>query len=195
MQIACVTVAEWVADMKSSISSSTFRIAFCGVIAALSLALMMLTSLIPVGTYAFPCFAGIFISAIVIEYKAKWAFGVYAVVSVLALLLAGDKEAAVYFVFIFGYYPIVKGLVEGKIKNKAIQYIIKFAVFNIAAVCAFFVGTFLLSVSAEEYTLFGIYIPWVFLVAGNLFFLIYDYAVSVFVTQYVQRLRNKLFKK
>lgn len=195
MQIVCATAAGWDADnMKSNIGNSkTFRIAFCGVTAALSLALMMLTSLIPIGTYAFPCFAGIFISAIVIEYGAKWAFGVYATVSLLALLLAGDKEAVVYFIVIFGYYPIVKGIIERKIHNKPFQYILKLLTFNAAAVAAFFAGAFLLSVSPEEYTLFGIYLPWLFLIAGNFFFLLYDYAVTVFVTQYVRRLHDKLF--
>ena len=79
--------------MKNSVKNSTFRVAFCGIIAALALVLMLLTSLVPIGTYAFPCFAGIFIAAVVIEYGWKWGLGVYAVVSVLSLFLAGDKEA------------------------------------------------------------------------------------------------------
>ena len=179
---------------KSSINSSTFKVALCGIIAALSLALMMLTGVIPVGTYAFPCFAGIFICSIVVEYGFKWALGVYAVVAVLSFFLSGDKEAVIYFIALFGYYPVLKSVIEGKLKNKIVQYIIKLFVFNAAAVIAFFAGTFLLSISPDEYTLFGVYIPWVFLIFGNFFFLLYDFAISVFVTQYVRNLRGKLFK-
>lgn len=181
--------------MKNGIKNSTFRIALSAIISALSLALMMLTSLVPIGTYAFPCFAGIFISAIVIEYGFKWALGVYLVVAIMSSFLAGDKEALIYFISIFGYYPILKGVIEDKLKNKLVQYIIKFVLFNVTAIAAFFIGSFFLSISPEEYTLFGIYMPFVFLIFGNVFFIIYDYAVTVFVFQYVTRLRDKLFGK
>lgn len=179
--------------MKNGVKNSTFRVAFCGIIAALGLVLMLLTSLVPVGTYAFPCFAGIFIAAVVIEYGWKWGFGVYAVVSVLSLFLAGDKEAVLYFIALFGYYPILKAVFEKHIKNKIMLYALKFAVFNTAAIASFFVAAFLLSISPEEYTLFGVYMPLAFLAFGNVFFLIYDFAVTVFVGQYVVRLRSKFF--
>lgn len=182
-----------VADMKNGVKNSTFRVAFCGIIAALGLVLMLLTSLVPVGTYAFPCFAGIFIAAVVIEYGWKWGLGVYAVVAVLSLFLAGDKEAVLYFIALFGYYPILKAVFEKHIKNKIILYVLKFAVFNTAAIASFFAAAFLLSISPEEYTLFGVYMPLAFLAFGNVFFLIYDFAVTVFVGQYVVRLRNKFF--
>lgn len=184
-----------VADMKNGVKNSTFRVAFCGIIAALGLVLMLLTSLVPVGTYAFPCFAGIFIAAVVIEYGWKWGLGVYAVVTVLSLFLAGDKEAVLYFIALFGYYPILKAVFEKNIKNKIILYVLKFAVFNIAAIASFFAAAFLLSISPEEYTLFGVYMPLAFLAFGNVFFLIYDFAVTVFVGQYVVRLRSKFFGK
>lgn len=181
--------------MKNGVKNSTFRVAFCGIIAALGLVLMLLTSLVPVGTYAFPCFAGIFIAAVVIEYGWKWGLGVYAVVAVLSLFLAGDKESVLYFIALFGYYPILKAVFEKHIKNKIILYVIKFVVFNTAAIASFFAAAFLLSISPEEYTLFGVYIPLAFLAFGNVFFLIYDFAVTVFVGQYVVRLRSKFFGK
>lgn len=193
MQTVCVIVAGQVADMKNSVKNSTFRVAFCSIIAALGLALMLLTSLVPIGTYAFPCFAGIFIAAVVIEYGWKWGLGVYAVVSVLSLFLAGDKEAVLYFIALFGYYPILKAVFEKNIKNKLILYIVKLAVFNAAAIASFYAAAFLLSISPEEYTLFGVYMPLAFLAFGNVFLLVYDFAVTVFVGQYVIRLRSKLF--
>lgn len=186
-------VAGLVADMKNGIKKSTMRIVLCGIIAALSLALMMLTGIIPIGTYAFPCFAGIFISAVVIEYGYRWAAGVYVVVSLLSVFLSGDKEAVVFFIMLFGYYPIIKGIFEGKIKNRVLQYILKLLVFNAAIIASFFIGTFILSISPEEYTIMGLYLPWVFLLAGNIFFIIYDFAVTVFVAQYIRKLRGKIF--
>lgn len=181
--------------MKNGINKSTLRIALCGIVSALALALMMVTSLVPIGSYALPCFAGIIIAAIVVEYGYKWAFGVFAVVSVLSVFLAGDKEAVLYFIALFGYYPIIKGAIEKYLKNRIIQYILKFALFNAAAIGSFYIAMFLLSVAAEEFTLFGFYIPWAFLIVGNVFFLFYDYAITVFIAQYVVRLRGKIFGK
>lgn len=177
---------------NNGIKTSTLRIAVCAVIAALSLALMLLTSVVPIGTYAFPCFAGIFLSVIVVEFGLKWALLVYLVVSVLSLFLSGDKEAAAFFIMLFGYYPILKNIFERKLKSRGVRIILKLVVFNAAAIAAFFVTMWLLAIPAEEYTIMGVYIPWAFLVAGNIFFIVYDMAVSVFVKQYITRLRGKI---
>ena len=108
--------------MKSGIQNSTFRLAFCAVTAALEVVLMMITGVVPVGTYAFPCFAGALTLAIVIEYGWKWALGVFGVAAVLSALFAADKEAVLYFIAIFGYYPILKNPIERRIKNRIVQY-------------------------------------------------------------------------
>ncbi len=156
--------------MKSPIQKPTFKIALCAIIAALAVLLI----------------------AIVIEYGAKWALGVYAVVSVLSFFVAGDKEAVLYFAMLFGYYPVLKAFIEGKLKSKLVQYVLKFALFNAAAVGSFFIATKLMAVPAEEFTLFGIYMPLVFLAFGNLFFLLYDFALTTFVVFYVRKIREKL---
>ena len=169
--------------------------AFCAVVTALEVVLMMITGLVPIGTYAFPCFAGVLTLAIVIEFGWKWALGVFAAASLLSALLSADKEAVLYFIALFGYYPILKNAIERKIKPKALQYAVKLAVFNAAAVASFYIATMLLSVKAEEFTIFGVYVPLVFLAIGNLFFLFYDFAITVYVAVYVKNLRDKLFGK
>ena len=156
---------------------------------------MLVTGFVHIGTYALPCFAGLLTIAIVIEYNCKWAFGVFFVTAALSFFLAPDKEADVFFIALFGYYPILKNIIERKLSGKIVSYLIKFAVFNAAAVGSFFVTTWLLGVSPDEYTLFGVYIPYVFLIVGNLFFFVYDIAIGVFVKFYVQRLRNAIFRK
>lgn len=174
------------------------RVAVCSVISALSLVLMLLTGFVPIGIYAFPCFAGMLLVTIVIEYGWKWAVLVYAVISVLSLFLVSDKEAVVFFIMLFGYYPMLKNIIESKFQKKfgrIAGYVLKFLIFNAAAVAAFLITTFLLAIPADEYTLFGFYVPWVFLLIGNIFFALYDYAVTVFAAQYVCRLRDKIIRK
>ena len=167
--------------------------ALCAVVAALETVMMLLTGLTRVGTYALPCFAGMLTIVIVMEYRCKWAFAVYAVTALLSFFLSADKEAVAFFIALFGYYPILKNILEKNISNRFVQYLIKFAVFNAAAVGCFYITMLLLSVSPDEYTLFGVYIPLAFLAVGNVFFLLYDLSINVFVRFYVQRLRGALF--
>ncbi len=63
---------------------------------------MFLTGLISIGTYALPAFSGILLIVVVIELGAGWAWPVYIASSILSLLIAGDKEAAMLFVVFFG---------------------------------------------------------------------------------------------
>ena len=93
--------------MNKSFYKNSTKTAIGGIIAALSIVLMLLTSAIPTLTYAIPAIAGLLLVIIVIEVNKKWAFGVYFVVGVLSMLLVADKEAAVMYVMFFGYYPII----------------------------------------------------------------------------------------
>ena len=174
-------------------SKVAYKVALCGMISALSLVLMMLTTLIPVGTYALPIISGILLVAILIEFNTKWAFAVYFVVSVLSFLLSGDKEAALYFVMFFGYYPILKNVFE-RIKSKVLQWILKYALFNAGMIASFYIGTFLLGVPVESFLIFGYNLPIIFLLAGNLLFYFYDKCVAIMVMNYIFNLRGKLFK-
>lgn len=169
------------------------RVAFCGIITALCTVLMFMTSLIPTATYALPALSGVLLIAVVVELGAGWAWPVYVAASILSLLLAGDKEAAMLFVLFFGYYPILKAAIE-KIPGKSICYLLKFAVFNASMVIAFLLSIWVLGVPQESFTLFGVYLPFVFLIIGNLVFLLYDYAVSSLVVTYYQKV-HKLVKK
>jgi hypothetical protein len=166
--------------------TNSFRLAFCGIATALCTLLMFLTGIISIGTYAFPALAGVLLIAVVIEFGKTWAWLVYAAGSMLSLFLAGDKEAVVLFIFFLGYYPILKSQIE-KIHNRVAAYILKFSVFNVSMVACFFLSIKLLSVPEDSFTVAGIYLPWVFLLIGNIIFAVYDYALSLLVVSYFQR--------
>ncbi len=169
----------------------TYTLAFSAVIAALSLVFMFITTFIPVGTYALPCIAGAMLAAVVIESGYISAALVYIVVSLLSFLLVGDKEAVLYYTAFLGFYPILKGLFE-RIKIKVLQYTLKFLTFNICIATAFFIGLFVLSIPKESFELFGIYLPWVFLLLGNIVFIVYDLCLTRVITQYVTIWRKKI---
>ncbi len=169
----------------------TFPLALCAVIASFSTLIMFLTGFIPVGTYAAPCIAGVLLCVIVIEIGYPAAFASFIAVSLLSFLLSADKEAALYYALFFGFYPIIKGLIE-RLKSKALQYILKFSVFNICMISVFFLAISALSVPRESFVLFGLYIPWVFLLVGNGIFIIYDLCVTRLITIYLSKWRKLL---
>ena len=171
--------------------SKSGKIALGGLLTALGVVLMFLTGLIPIGTYALPAIAGVLLIVAVIEIGAKWAWMIYAAVAVLSLLFAADKEAALLFVLFFGYYPVLKSFLE-RISNKVLSWISKFAVFNVAVVACFFLAVNFLQLPEDSFTVFGIYLPWVFLILGNAVFLIYDIALSGLVATYVEKLHHRV---
>ena len=173
--------------------NKSIRVAFCGIITALCTVLMFLTGLISIGTYALPAFAGILLIVVVIEMGTGWAWPVYIAVSVLSVLLSGDKEAAMLFVLFFGYYPILKAVFE-KIQKKYLAFVLKFAVFNSSMLACFFLSIKVLGVPEDSFTFFGVYLPWLFLVVGNFVFVIYDYAISTLVLAYYQRFHKIVSK-
>ena len=150
---------------------ASLRVSVGGAVAALGLVLMFLTGLFPFGTYAFPAFAGMLLVVVVIEIGYPFALSVFAATSLLSFLIAADKEAALLYAIFFGWYPVIKALIE-RLKKPVICYIIKYAVFNLCMIAAFYIAIFALSIPEESFVIFGVYLPWVFLLAGNVFFFI-----------------------
>lgn len=173
---------------------TSLKVSIGGAVAALGLVLMFLTSLVPVGTYAFPTFAGILLVIIVIEIGYSFALSVFAATALLSFLLVSDKEAALLYAMFLGYYPILKALIE-RIRNNVLQYAVKFALFNACMIGAFYIAVFLLSIPEESFNLFGVYLPWVFLIIGNVFFLFYDFCITRLVTLYLMKWHDKLNRK
>ncbi len=169
------------------------KTALGGIIAALSVTVMLLT-VIPAMTYVSPMVAGVLLTLIVIEADKKWAFGVYAVTAVLSILLAGDKEAAIIYATFFGYYPIIKAFIES-VKSRALTWVIKFAVFNAAAVGSYLLMVYVLGLPIEGLNDFGKWSIPIILGAGNIAFVFYDrFFLTAFVTLYVNRWQERFRK-
>lgn len=169
--------------------SKSGKVAICGVVSALSFICMMLTGVITIGTYALPALAGAFLIIPNIELSSKWASSTYFVVSLLSIFLVPDKEAALIFIIFLGYYPILKTKIE-RVNNIVIQYIIKLLLCNVSMVLSFIVAMKLLKIPKNSFEIFGIYLPWVFLIFGNVIFIMYDYAINDVIKIYNSRFRK-----
>ncbi|MEG1778509.1 MAG: hypothetical protein RR263_00280 [Oscillospiraceae bacterium] len=177
-------------------SKNSTRVALGGMSASLCLVLMFLTGLIPFATYALPAAAGIVLISVVIENGYPTAVMVYVAVSILSVFIVPDKEAAVMFIAIFGYYPILKGKLE-KIKFRILEYLAKFGVFNVAVIAGYLFVIFALGIDdvMAEMNGVGKYAPLLLLGLANIMFIIYDYALTQVIGLYVEIIRPKILRK
>lgn len=175
----------------NDLKKRSFKAAFGGITAALSVVLMFTTGIIPVLTYAIPLACGVLLVVLVIEIGSKFAFSVYAAVALLSIFLVADKESAVMYAMFFGYYPIVKAFFEKHFKG-TVCWIFKFLLFNAAVIAAYFLTTRILGIPFEEMGSLGKYTPFVLLAAGNFIFLLYDNLLTNLITLYLRRWQKYL---
>lgn len=179
--------------------SQSAKTAIGGMITALSVVLLIPTAL-DLFVYALPAMAGVLTMFCVVELGRKWSVGVYAAASILSLLLVPNKEAAVLYIAFFGYYPIVKSVLESKLP-RVLEYIVKFAVFNVSMICSYIVLNKVFGIPLEQ--LFDLesetgfwakYTIPVLLAAGNVVFIVFDIGLTGMVTAYL-KVWQKRFRK
>ena len=125
------------------------KVALGGVIAAFSLLLMILAGVTSTLVYAIPMTTGALLMMLVVEFGQGFAALIYVAVSILSLLLLGNKEAAIMYIAFFGYYPILKSILEKHIKG-FICWIVKYLIFNVAMIASYFIVTKIFIISFED---------------------------------------------
>ena len=172
------------------------KIAFAGVICCLSVVCMLLT-IVPTMEIGLPALAGCFLVLPTIELGKRYGFLCYGATAFLALLLAPSVEAKVLFVLFFGYYPVLKAWIES-LQSAVLQWGAKLLLFN-ATICASYwlLIKVLTAVPLDDVAVFGVYLPVVLLLLGNVVFGVYDIALTRVISTYLRfgqpRLR-KMFR-
>jgi len=174
----------------------SYKVALGGIIAALALLVMFLTGLGPFLTYLCPMTAGILLVAVVIEISKKWAFATYCAIALLSAFITPDKEAAMLFIAFFGYYPILKSILE-KMKFRVLEWVCKFAVFNVSVISAYWIlmNVFGMGQILDALGEWGKYGILIFILAANAVFVLYDLTVSNIAITYINKLRPILIRK
>ena len=110
-------------------------------------------------------------------------------------MITPDREAAAMFVLFFGYYPILKSVLE-RIRLRVVEYLLKFIIFNVAIVASYLIIINVLGISEilEEFGELGKYGVWIMLGMGNVVFLLYDITITRLISIYTRWLKPKLLK-
>lgn len=169
------------------------KLAFAGVMAALSVVVLFLTGVAPMATIALPALAGCLLIPVVVEAGLSWGFGVYGVTAVLGVFLVPDREAFLIYALFFGYYPALFAVL-GRIRNRVLRYVAKLGLFNVAAVGEALLSVYVLGIPFESFGILGPIGPVLLLVLANVVFVVYDLALEGLIVQYLHRLHPRLGK-
>ena len=170
------------------------KIALCGVLGALSVALMLLGNILQVGTYAAPMLAAFLLIPVMEEYGPKYALLLYGTVSLLSVILVPDKELALFYLLVMGHYPVTKTKLDC-IRSGILRWCAKILMFNGMTVLLYAL-LFLLLGPAVGQMLLEDGTGWLalLLASGNLAFWLCDRAVENITRLYRLRVRNRLKK-
>jgi hypothetical protein len=171
------------------LKKTAFGIAFGGVLAAVSVILIMLGAVFPYISLALAAAAGVLLVTAVFEIGAGGSLLIYAAVGVTAMLLAPSKDAAIFYIFFFGHYPVIKSQIE-RLKSKILQWVVKLLLLNACAVAAYYAFILLFGLPGAV-AKYGLLVIAVFL---NIVFVVYDIAVSRLIVTYVYRIRKRFTK-
>ena len=171
------------------------KLAFTGLLCALSIVVMFLGGIIPTATIALPALAGCLLIPVVAELGVKWGLAAFLVVSILSFFFTSDKEAMLIYILFFGYYPAIYGLFD-RFNNK-LKFIIKIVIFNIAAVGEFFISIYVLGIPFETIEGLGVFAPFapfILLILANFVFVLYDKALKGLIIMYFQKFHRQALK-
>ena len=164
---------------------ATRRLAVSAVISALGVVLLFVGSLFQVLDLSMAAIVSLFTVFAVIEIRGSYPFLIYAVTSVLSLLLLPVKTPALVYALFAGYYPILKGVFERHL-GRAAAWALKLAVFFIGAAAAAFVAMKVLMVDVSL-----LLANWWVLLLSIPVFVLYDVGLTRLITAYVVKWRSR----
>lgn len=163
--------------------------AFAGVITALSVVLLFVGAITVSLSYVLPIATGLLMILLIESVSVKAAVLTYFSTSFLSMILFGGKESVLFYIFFFGYYPILH-LVLTKIKPRVLRFALKLVIFNAAMAAVQLILIYVFGIPFDN--MFGKLGIALFFGALNLIFVLYDFAFDKLVIIYDRKLKRKI---
>ncbi|WP_066891987.1 hypothetical protein [Clostridium nigeriense] len=160
------------------------EITLSAVLIALTLIILYLNLIFPISTISILTLASLLIPVALIRGSMKSAILVYISSSIIGFFLLPINIILLYILF-FGIYGIVKYFIE-KIKNIPLEILLKLIFFNMIFFISFFLFKSFIAIQITKLPL-GI-----FWILAQVVFLVFDYALSLLITFYLERIHTKL---
>jgi len=166
-------------------SKKTRKLALCALFSALAYILLLIASIWPTGQLGFVAAASLFVAAAVIEAGAVPALYVFIVSAALSLLLTPGRSPPMLFISFFGFYPIVKSLIE-RLRGVVLQWALKLLVFNISLTVVWYI----FNEWVYDFSSLNIHIVLVYL-GGSAVFVLFDYGFTKAIWFYINRISRR----
>ena len=176
-------------------SAASWSMALCGMAVALSVVLMLLGAVIPVAMFIAPGVGGVLVGMVAVECGRRYAWTAYAAASLLGLMLVPDRETALFFVMLLGYYPLVKPGLD-RLRPAPLRVAAKVLLCNgaVAALYALLLLLFPAGEAAGEAQAAALVLAAVTLLMGNVAFLLFDRALANLLRVYKLLWQPRLHK-
>ncbi len=163
----------------------TKKMALSAILAALSVVILLLGSVITVLDLTSVALASILIMVAVIELRGGYPYLIWLVAGILSMLIVPDKFGALLYLIFGGVYPIFKAMFERL--HYVVAWILKFSCFNLMMIIAVIFANYILHIPD---TGLGFTLP-LFAIC-NFTFLLYDIAATHLITLYLIKFRKLL---
>lgn len=163
--------------------SKSTNIAKGGLLTALSVIFIYLSSIMPTNKLALLSAASFIIPISILNIGTKMTFVEYLAVSILGLFLIPSKGIALAYILFFGLYGFVKLYIE-KIRKTPIELILKLIFFNIIIIIIAFLYTQLFAQIINLKQFENYLIPAILL--AQVAFIAYDYLVTLLIQYYLK---------
>ncbi|EKY29416.1 DUF2232 domain-containing protein [Clostridium celatum] len=169
-----------------------------GILVALTSIILYSASILPISTLTILTIASAIIPVCIIRSNVKTSIFVYISSSLIAFFLVPINIGLLYFIF-FGVYGIIKYFIE-RMRKENIEIILKLLFFNIAFLIGFIIMQNILGINivAGLETLVSKFVDTstsliasiVLWIVAQPIFLIYDYAMTMIITFYLERIHK-----
>ena len=170
------------------------KMAFCGMLCALGVLLLLLGGVLAVLSYAAPVFCGLLVLCALERCGRAYAWSLYGATALLGILLCVQREGALFFAVFAGYYPMFRRFLEGRVRAKPLRLLLELLLFNGALLAisllmtlAFFGGSSLLAEAPVFLALYAL--------LSNLLFFVYDLLLGRLATVFAGPVRLRFIKK
>ena len=157
------------------------KIAYSGILLAVDVLLFAMLNVLQTNTLFLLGLASLPIAVIIMNWGPKTGAVFYIASVVLGFIVISNKAHWIIYVFTFGVYGLIKYLIEQE-RPIYVEYILKLVYANIALAIVYFI--------VRQF----VYVPeqWYLILLFEVVFLVYDYAYSLFIDYYNQRLKNMI---
>lgn len=160
--------------------------AYGGILGAAVLFSLLAATTLPTNRIFFHGLSSVFIAVVVMEFGLRSGFLFYLATSLLALLFLPNKAGLLPYLLVLGHYGLWKTIIEG-LEKPWLEILLKMLVLSLGTLVAWFLARYLFFSQLQlPFSL------WLVLPLLASLFLVYDYAFTLWVRFYHQRLRPHL---